>query len=97
MKLSDFNSQHPAKRWETLWSWGYLMVKRDLGDRTAALFSVSGFFAVTILCKNDNSVIAVNAYRLEDLPMEYYQLINHDRPFMRTTQIDTNSLAGIAA
>ena len=86
MTISEFNTQPLSKRWETLWSWGYLMVKRDQVACTAALFSVNGFFAVILLSKEENKVLSINAYRLEDLPVEYYQLINHDRPFVRAAK-----------
>jgi hypothetical protein len=86
MKLSDFNSQSIAQRWETLMSWGYFMVKLDRDNATTVLYAVNGFFAELTIRKSDNKVLTINGSSLEDVPLDYFQQIDHCNPFIASAK-----------
>jgi hypothetical protein len=92
MTLTEFNSQNINQRAETLWSWGFLMVKKSMATRTSVLFAVNGFFAELVISKFDNRVITIKGFNVEDVPLDYFRMINHDSPFVAAARSNADLL-----
>jgi hypothetical protein len=93
MTLSEFNSQNLNQRAETLWSWGFLMVKKNMITRTSVLFAVNGFFAELVISKFDNRVMSIRGFSVEEVPLEYFRMINHDSPFVAAAKSNAELLS----
>jgi hypothetical protein len=91
MTLPEFNTLPLTQKFNTLCSWGFLMVRKRIGRCTVSLVSVDDFFVEVTFDKTESRLLNVNSYAVENLPLHYYQVIDGENPFVASASVNSQN------